>query len=608
MTETMRSTMAAMARESATGGTAGIRPRPHVQRMMFVIWARLFFSLSADSADFPRLKACFRVIDARNPQRASDERIRKALKEIGEILRRRVAELRAQPEDAPGVLASIVRHHPAAVDDPTAIGNLIYEMHITWADLSGFLVWLLRKLTDHPEWSARLRADAGSASQGASPQTSDAALFVSETLRMEQSEHLYRVAKQDIEYDGIRIPRGWLVRLCVQESHRDPESFVDPDTFDPNRFRDHTYSRREYSPFGVGRRACMGSHRADSRASLRGRSRTELAGTDGAGWSHRVQQLASLEAEFAVARARDGKDVSVSANERPPRVTIVTAAYNAERFLSATIDSVRAQTFGDFEYIIIDDGSRDGTADVVRRHMDEDPRVRLVQQSNRGLAATRNAGIRAAHGELIAFLDHDDFWRPEKLALQIAALDANPKADVASCYSAVIGSDGAQLGWQFGGNANGDVYWEMLEWDMVSGGSVPLCRRAAFDRVGFFDESLPMRSDWDMWIRLARHGRYVTAQRVLVGYMRSPTSASRQYERFAAAGQSVLAKAAREDSRFSPAISAFAVPVTCSPSPACAQSTIKSRSRGATSAVRSQRRRFQCFGRRGDSRWWRFLC
>ena len=67
MTETMRSTMAAMARESATGGTAGIRPRPHVQRMMFVIWARLFFSVSADIADFPRLKACFRVIDARNP-------------------------------------------------------------------------------------------------------------------------------------------------------------------------------------------------------------------------------------------------------------------------------------------------------------------------------------------------------------------------------------------------------------------------------------------------------------------------------------------------------------------------------------------------------------
>lgn len=256
MTETMRSAMVAMARESAASGAAGIRPRPHIQRMMFVIWARLFFSVSADSADFARLKSCFRVIDTRNPQGASDERTREALKEIGEILQRQAADLRAQQGDAPGVLASIVRRQPAAVGDPTAMGNLIYEAHITWADLSGFLMWLLRMLTDHPEWSVRLRDDVASASDGT--QSSPAALFVSETLRMEQSEHLYRVAEQDIEYDGIRIPRGWLVRLCVQESHRNPEVFADPDTFDPNRFRGCSYSRREYSPFGIGRHACIG--------------------------------------------------------------------------------------------------------------------------------------------------------------------------------------------------------------------------------------------------------------------------------------------------------------------------------------------------------------
>src|SRR5262249_15561462 len=154
--------------------------------------------------------------------------------------------------DAPGVLASIVRRHPAAVDDPTAIGNLIYETHITWADVSGLLMWLLRMLTDHPEWSARLRGNEN-ASESDDAQPSLASLFVSETLRMEQSEHLYRVAERDIEYDGIRIPRGWLVRLCVHESHRNPEAFANPDMFDPNRFRDRAYSRREYSPFGIGR-------------------------------------------------------------------------------------------------------------------------------------------------------------------------------------------------------------------------------------------------------------------------------------------------------------------------------------------------------------------
>ena len=256
--------------------------------------------------------------------------------------------------------------------------------------------------------------------------------------------------------------------------------------------------------------------------------------------------------------------------ERSPRVTVVTAAYNAAGFLNATLESVRAQAFGDFEHIVIDDGSRDGTTDVVRRHMCVDSRLRLLQQSNRGLAATCNEGIRAARGSLIAFLDHDDVWHPEKLALQVAALDAHPEADVASCYSAVIGADGVQLGWRLGGIADGDVYWEMLEWDMVSGGSVALCRRTAFDRVGLFDESLPMRADWDMWIRLARHCRYVTAPRVLVGYTRSPASASRQHERFAAAGLAVLAKAAREDARFSRryqrfcrARDAFAVACVC---------------------------------------------
>ncbi|MEO6025409.1 MAG: cytochrome P450 [Candidatus Binatia bacterium] len=264
MAETMRAALAAMAVESARDTAArdaaavdGLRPRQHVQRMMFVIWARLFFSVAADDPEFSRLKLLYRVIDARNPSQASDQRIRGALVEIGAIVQRQVAALRALPGETPGVLAAMVRHHPAAADDPTTIGNLIYEMHITWADLSGFLVWLLRMLADHPNWAARLRSDDDDQRQGARP-VSLAARIVSETLRMEQSEHLYRVAGEDLEHGGMRIPRGWLVRLCVQESHRDPQVFPAPDTFDPDRFCDRTYTKREYQPFGYGRHACIG--------------------------------------------------------------------------------------------------------------------------------------------------------------------------------------------------------------------------------------------------------------------------------------------------------------------------------------------------------------
>ena len=258
MTTTMQTALAAMARDSVAAGARGIRPRAHVQRLVFVIWARLFFGVAEDCEDFPRLKALYHVIDARNPTRASDRRIRAALAEISAILQRRIAHYRAAPGETPGVLAAMVRHHPAAVDDPSAIGNLIYEMHITWADLSGFLTWILRMLTDHPQWLGRLRADEVPPGEGVTRQLSLAARIVSETLRMEQSEHLYRVAEQDLEYEGMVIPRGWLVRLCVQESHRDPQVFAAPDTFDPDRFRDRTYTRSEYSPFGTGRHACIG--------------------------------------------------------------------------------------------------------------------------------------------------------------------------------------------------------------------------------------------------------------------------------------------------------------------------------------------------------------
>jgi len=231
-------------------------------------------------------------------------------------------------------------------------------------------------------------------------------------------------------------------------------------------------------------------------------------------------------------------------------VSVITAAYNAAPFIEATLRSALDQTLRDLELIVIDDGSKDATAEVVARLASEDSRVRLISQTNRGLAATRNRGVLEARGALIAFLDHDDLWHPEKLALQAAALDADPAAAVASCYSALLDEQHRCTGWRYGGDANGDVYAEMLEWDMVSGGSVALVRREALDAVGPFDESLPMRSDWDMWIRLARRYRFVTVPRTLVGYTRSAFSSSRGYERMAEAGRLVLEKVASEDPEF----------------------------------------------------------
>ncbi|MBK9241184.1 MAG: glycosyltransferase family 2 protein [Acidobacteria bacterium] len=103
---------------------------------------------------------------------------------------------------------------------------------------------------------------------------------------------------------------------------------------------------------------------------------------------------------------------------------MLTATFNAAGFIETTLASALRQTFDDFELVIIDDGSSDGTVEVVARLMAADARIRLIRQMNRGPSATRNRAILESRGELIAFLDHDDLWLPDKLARQVALIDA----------------------------------------------------------------------------------------------------------------------------------------------------------------------------------------
>lgn len=104
-----------------------------------------------------------------------------------------------------------------------------------------------------------------------------------------------------------------------------------------------------------------------------------------------------------------------------PLVSVITPAYNSAAYIADAIQSVRAQTYGDWEMIIVDDCSNDGTGAVVERYAAEDRRIRLIRRSeNGGFAASRNIGLKAAHGRFVAFLDADDLWMPEKLTQQLA--------------------------------------------------------------------------------------------------------------------------------------------------------------------------------------------
>lgn len=116
-----------------------------------------------------------------------------------------------------------------------------------------------------------------------------------------------------------------------------------------------------------------------------------------------------------------------------PRVSVITIFLNEERFLAETIASVQAQTYPDWELILVDDGSTDASPDIAARAAASDPRIRVVthpNRENRGMSASRNRGVSVARGEFVAFIDGDDDWLPEKLAEQVAILDQVPEADM----------------------------------------------------------------------------------------------------------------------------------------------------------------------------------
>jgi glycosyltransferase involved in cell wall biosynthesis len=199
-----------------------------------------------------------------------------------------------------------------------------------------------------------------------------------------------------------------------------------------------------------------------------------------------------------------------------PLVTIVIPAYNEAATIGDAINSALQQSFTDFELLVIDDGSSDTTANIAA--MVPDARVQVLSFENKGLAASRNRGIRRAAGELIAFLDADDLWTPDKLSSQVEVLRRYPEAVLAYSWTDCIDEDGRFLRHGSHVRADGEVYKQLLSRNFIDNGSSPMVRRLAFDEVGLFNEDYPAAEDWDMWLRLAHRYRFACVPSVQVLY------------------------------------------------------------------------------------------
>jgi len=186
-----------------------------------------------------------------------------------------------------------------------------------------------------------------------------------------------------------------------------------------------------------------------------------------------------------------------------PKVSVIIPTYNRRDYVQEAVRSVLAQTYQDFELIVVDDGSTDGTGEALEQF---GPRIRYVYQQNQGETAATNRGIRMAVGQFVAILHSDDLWVPYKLERQVAYLDAHP--DVALVCSSVltIDPDGQLLGEQIEKKFHlpeGLVSFETMFWNCPVNVTTVLAKREALFTVGLFDETMRYCADWDMWARLA---------------------------------------------------------------------------------------------------------
>lgn len=182
-------------------------------------------------------------------------------------------------------------------------------------------------------------------------------------------------------------------------------------------------------------------------------------------------------------------------------ISVVIPAYNSAVYIRETLESVLAQTSPPLEVIVVDDGSTDETAAIVRTYAG---RIRLLQQENKGVSAARNLGIQQAQGDYIAFVDSDDLWLPEKLGRQAACILEKQVAWVSCGADFFDNSTGKILHSYRMKLYEGDVLERLLAACFILS-PTPVVKKSIFEEIGYFDESYraPMNEDWDMWMRIA---------------------------------------------------------------------------------------------------------
>lgn len=218
--------------------------------------------------------------------------------------------------------------------------------------------------------------------------------------------------------------------------------------------------------------------------------------------------------------------------DHAPLVSVILPVYNGAEYVALAIDSALSQTYLNLEVLAIDDGSVDGSLSILQLYAEKDSRVRVLHQSNQGVAKARNKGIEQARGELIAPLDADDLWQPSKIARQVQCLlQAGSEAGLVYCWWVWIDGGGIILDRSPRWTVQGSAFEALLQVNFTGNASVPLFWKRCVVEVGGYDTSLAAAQaggceDWELVLRIADRYEIAVVPEILLGYRRVTGSMS----------------------------------------------------------------------------------
>jgi glycosyltransferase involved in cell wall biosynthesis len=221
--------------------------------------------------------------------------------------------------------------------------------------------------------------------------------------------------------------------------------------------------------------------------------------------------------------------------ETVPLVSVVVTCYNSARYLAEAVTSALAQTYAKIEIIVVDDGSSDSTATIAQNYP-----VTYVYQENQGVSAARNTGLCHSQGKYVLFLDHDDRLLPNAIEVGVGLLEQHPECAMAVGEHRYIGANGTALGRSNKYAVGRNHYLMLLKHNFIETPCSVLHRRSALPKTGVFDKSVNGAEDYELYLRIARHSKFIVHGTIVSEYRLHDSSLSRDAERMMVASYRVL--------------------------------------------------------------------